>query len=81
MKCGNLAWGDGGRLQGKGIVHTVYLEALLGIDEIDQYVDRFYREKEEASNREILYGEVIAEDWRMEQIDDLVAGLKEVAHG
>jgi S-formylglutathione hydrolase FrmB len=44
-------------------------------DEIDQYVDRFYREKEEASNREILYGEVIDEDWRTEEIENLVQRL------
>jgi hypothetical protein len=45
-------------------------------DEIDQYVDRFYREKEEPSSREILYGDVIDEDWRKEQIDDLVQQLR-----
>ena len=49
-------------------------------DEIDQYVDRFYREKEEASNRGILYGKVIDEDWQMEQFDDLVQQLSSKDH-
>lgn len=44
-------------------------------DDIDQYVDRFYREKEEASNPQVIYGEVIEGDWREEQFDLLTQQL------
>lgn len=49
-------------------------------DEIDQYVDRFYREKEETSNQEVLYGEVIEGDWRAEQIDLIIQQMHTQDH-
>lgn len=41
-------------------------------DEIDQYVDQLFRDNDTGSNNEVLDGEVLSGDWRIERIDEII---------